>query len=144
MAAICEIYVITCEQERKNPISYCLCGGRDLLFIHRTNPKCDTVWHSFVVCQKIRRDNLAPVTWHYSRQWNTREAVVTPLWCKHKGCALGQYRPQYGYHCHTAIQPCRAPQVGKGKTQEANFEQSGRWHGSFHKIIVTTHLAAHL
>ncbi len=79
-------------RKKKNSISCCLWGGRNHLFIHRTESKAWFIVAGFFACQKIRRDNLAPVTAHYSRQWNTRDSCVTPLWSKHKGRALGQCR----------------------------------------------------
>lgn len=59
-------------------------------------------------CQKITRDNLALVTRHYPRQWNTRDSCVTPLWNKHKGHALEQCRLS-NYYCHTKPQSPAGP-----------------------------------
>lgn len=95
----------------KNSISCCFGGGCDYLTIHRTESKAWFIVAVFYACQKIRRDNLAPVTPHYSRQWNTRDSCVTPLWSKHKGRAFGAVQAGYGYYCHTATECCGAPQV---------------------------------
>lgn len=66
-------------------------------------------WFSVAVgfaCQKIRTDNLALVTLHYCKQWNTQDSCVTPLWGEHKGHASKQYRLKYhNWHlCHRALQ----------------------------------------
>lgn len=87
------ISICHCLRARKTySISCCLWGGWDHLFIHRTESEAWFIVAVFFPCQKIRRDNLATVTAHSSRQWNTRDSCVTPLWRKHKGRALGQYR----------------------------------------------------
>lgn len=96
------------------------------LFIE-LNPKCDSLWQSFFACQEIRRDNLAPVTLHYSRQWNTRDSVVFPLWRKHKGCALGQYRRSMVITVTQPFSPAelhRWPRTGDEKRHEKQINNN--------------------
>lgn len=124
MALACDIYMSS-PASKKGKIPYLAASVLAMIFylFIELNPKCDSLRQSFFACQKIRRDNLALVTLHYSRQWNIRDSVVAPRWRKHKGCALGQYRPSMVITV-TAIQPCGAPQVATHgrwkKTWEAN------------------------
>lgn len=112
MALPCDIYMsLPASMREKIPYLAASEGGHDYLFIHRTGSKAWFIVAVFFACQKIRRNNLAPVTPHYSRQWNTRDSCVTPLWSKHKRPSLGAVQAEYGYYCHTATERCGAPQV---------------------------------